>query len=506
MVECSQENKKYFEALDLNLKSAYVLAEEARKKGFDPETFVEIRLARDMAERVESLISSVAPQIMGSGVTKRIRELESIYGALDWRVALVLAEEVAKEKFCSFKTKKEAMEMGIRTGFAYHTVGIVSAPLEGFIELDIKKRKDGRDYFAVKYAGPVRGAGGTGASVSVIIADYVRKKMGYDVYDAQEDEIKRSITELSDYHERITNLQYNPSEEEISFIIQNIPVEIDGDPTEDIEVSNNKDIKRINTNLIRGGVCLVVSMLALKAPKLWKELSKWGKEFGLEEWEFLKNFIEIQKKNKAKKSEVKEEKQKIYPDYTYISDLVAGRPVLTYPLRQGGFRLRYGRTRTTGFSASAIHPATMIVLNKYIAIGTQLKMERPGKATVLSVCSSIEGPVVKLNNGDVLKLETESKAKQYNDMVKEIIYLGDILISYGDFLDRAHPLVPAGYCEEWWIQDLEKAIVDYFGNLDLEKLSEFADLPRNELHKIFRNPFEINFETALILSKKLSIP
>ena len=102
--------------------------------------------------------------------------------------------------------------------------------------------------------------------------------------------------------------------------------------------------------------------------------SKWGKDFNLEHWSFLEEFLKIQKKKKAAGEEKEEEKPKITPDYTYIKDLVAGRPILTHPLRTGGFRLRYGRARTSGYSASAIHPATMFILNKYIAIGTQLKV------------------------------------------------------------------------------------------------------------------------------------
>ena len=73
------------------------------------------------------------------------------------------------------------MEIGIRVGFAYHTLGTVASPLEGFTNLKIRKRQDGKDYIAVFYSGPIRSAGGTGASVSVLITDYIRKKMGFGV-------------------------------------------------------------------------------------------------------------------------------------------------------------------------------------------------------------------------------------------------------------------------------------------------------------------------------------
>ncbi|RUA34796.1 MAG: hypothetical protein DSY77_04070, partial [Bacteroidetes bacterium] len=73
---------------------------------------------------------------------------------------------------------------------------------------------------------------------------------------------------------------------------------------------------------------------------------------------FLKEFLDMQKKIKAKagekknkKDDNKEEKPKILPNYKFIQDIVAGRPVFTFPMRKGGFRLRYGRNRTSGFAS-----------------------------------------------------------------------------------------------------------------------------------------------------------
>jgi len=286
MAEESIEMQKYFERMEKETLAAYSIAREARKKGFDPEERVDIPIARNMAERVEGLISAAAPELAGTEMTKRILELEKQYGGGAWEIALIIAEEVAKEKFCRFADKRIAMEVGIRTGMAYSTGGIVAAPLEGFIELRIKKRKDNKEYFSLIYAGPIRGAGGTAASVSVLIADYVRKKMGYDIYDPTDEEVKRYITEIRDYHERVSNLQYYPSEEEIDFMVRHVPVEINGDPTEKIEVSNYKSLPRIETNRIRGGLCLVIAEgLTQKSAKLWKRLQKWGRNFDLD-WDF----------------------------------------------------------------------------------------------------------------------------------------------------------------------------------------------------------------------------
>ena len=505
----SQEIQDYFKKIEEQTKLAYSIANKARKKGFDPELKVNIPLAKNMAERVEGLISAAAPQLVGTKMRERIQEVEKEYSPLDWRVALKIAEEVALEKFCGFKDKKEAMEVGVRVGFAYQTCGIVAAPLEGFIELKIKQRKDGKEYISAFYAGPIRGAGGTAAAFSVVLVDHIRKKMGYYGYDPDETEIKRYVTEVLDYHERVTNLQYLPSETEIEFLVKNLPVEINGDPTEKIEVSNYKDLRRVETNLIRGGVCLVLAEgVAQKAPKLWLRLQKWGGEFGLG-WRFLKDFLELQKRIKAKedKGESKD-KKKATPNFTYISDLVAGRPVLTHPMREGGFRLRYGKTRMSGFSAAAIHPATQVVLKNYIATGTQLKVERPGKAAIVTPCDIIEGPIVKLSNEDVVQLTTESLAQKNKENIKEILFLGDLLINYGDFSENGHVLVPSGYCEEWYVRELEKATVDLFGALDQDKLSSLLEISTENLELLLKNPFKYkpSAQMAINISKKLNIP
>jgi len=81
-----------------------------------------------------------------------------------------------------------------------------------------------------------------------------------------------------------------PSEEEMSFIMEHLPVEVDADPSERMEVSNYKDLPRVQTNKIRSGYCLLLTdCIPLKSPKLWKQLKVWGKEFDLDHWSFLED-------------------------------------------------------------------------------------------------------------------------------------------------------------------------------------------------------------------------
>ncbi|MBD3304706.1 DNA polymerase II large subunit [Candidatus Woesearchaeota archaeon] len=511
-MQASQEMQKYFDHIQKNIMALHGLAAKARKKGFDPEEEVEVKLAKNMAERVVGLISVIAPQIVDSGVVERIIELEKEHGTLDWRVALKVAEEISQEKFCKFKNQEEAISVGIRAGFTYVTVGVVSAPLEGIATIDFKERMDKRGkYMSLSFAGPIRNAGGTAAAVSMLIADYVRKKFKYDVYDVQEEEIKRTYTEMQDYRDRVAPRQYFPDYKEVEFIMKNLPIEVAGEPSEKFEVSNYKDLPRVPTNNLRSGFCLMMTeCIPLKAPKLWKQLAKWGKDFDMEQWNFIDEFLKMQKEIKAKGS-VKTEKKddsKIKPDFSYIKDLVAGRPIFTHPLRTGGFRLRYGRSRASGYSTCAVHPATMAVTNNYLATGTQLKIERPSKGTAITSCNTIDGPIVKLKNGKVMKLASIKQVKEVQKEIEEILFLGDFLVSYGDFLDRAHPLIPAGYCEEWWVQELEKATIERFGTLDIEKLAELTEVPADIPEKITANPLtaKISAKTAINISKKLGIP
>ncbi len=510
-MEATPETEEYFRGIEEQCQKEFQFASLARRAGCDPEQIVEISLAKNMAERVVGLISVIAPQIKNSGVVERIIELEKEYGALDWRVSLLIALEVAQGKFCGFADKKEAIEVGIRTGFAYSTVGVVSSPLDGLINIEFKQRHDRTgEYLCLNYAGPIRNAGGTNAALSVLIGDFVRKKMGYSEYDADEMEVNRAKTELQDYHERVTNLQYKPSEEETEFLMSNLPVEINGDPSEKIEVSNYKDLPRVKTNLIRSGYCLLLSScIPLKAEKLWKQLNKWGHDFSMEQWDFLEEFCKLKKKMHAKgEGGSKAKEARITPDHTYISDLPAGRPVLGHPLAKGAFRLRYGRSRTSGYSAQSIHPATMRVLNNFIATGSQLKSERPGKGTVVSVCDTIEGPIVKLDDGSVMRLESEADARIYKKRIAEVLFLGDLLINYGDFFNRAHLLCPAGYCEEWWIQEFEKAVVSMFGTIDSYRVSELVDVKEETISMVFSDFLRTHpdaFESVAI-SEKLNIP
>ena len=115
----------------------------------------------------------------------------------------------------------------------------------------------------------------------------------------------------------------------------------------------------------------------------------------------------------------------------FMEEVIAGRPIFSFPSRQGGFRLRYGRARNTGLAAVGVHPATMMVLQQFLAAGTQLRIEGPGKAGVVLPVDYIEPPVVRLRDGSVVRVTLEN-FKQLEAKIDKILFVGDILISFGD--------------------------------------------------------------------------
>jgi DNA polymerase II large subunit len=466
-VVCSESMEEYFSSLQKQVDACYDVAKRARMKGFDPELDVEIPQAQDLAARVEKLLIDWDVE----GVASRIRELSQDHNREE--VSLLIAKEYAK---LPAKSREFAIERALRLGLAVLTEGILVAPLEGIAGASVGRNSDGSEYLSVFYSGPIRSAGGTGQAMSVLIADVVRRELGLARYLPTNGEVQRFKEEIPLY-KSCQHLQYTPTNEEIELMARNAPICIDGEGTEDSEIQGFRDLPRVATNRVRGGACLVIAEgLCLKAPKVQKHV----KRLGIDGWEFIDQIINLKKKG------AEESGSQISPSAKFLKDMLAGRPVLSYPSRVGGLRLRYGRTRATGLAALALNPATMVLLDEFVAIGTQVKIERPGKAGAMTTCDTIEGPIVLLDNGDLVQANNLSKAAEVRGRVKEIVDVGEILIPYGEFVENNHLLMPAGYCIEWHKEEL----IDKCGSVpeDWEDPSYERALQMCEEHKVPLHP------------------
>jgi len=491
-IAVSSDMRLYFSRLQDDIESCYSIAGEARKKGLDPELEVEIPRALDIAVRVEQLVGP-------KGIAPKIREITQKIGNREL-VSLEIARQIVNGKTYKFNKIEDALDQAIRTGLAILTEGVLVAPLEGIVEVKLGKNKDGTDYVSLYFSGPIRSAGGTGQAMSVLIADVVRRELGIGKYVPTSGEIERYKEEIPLY-KRVQHLQYTPSVDEIEKITKGCPICITGEGTEKEEVTGYRDLPRVETNRLRGGACLVIAEgLCLKAPKLLKHVKK----LKLKGWDFLDLFVNKNNGGEDKKTDGIPE---IVPSFKYIGEVIAGRPVFSHPSRKGGFRLRYGRARTGGLASTAVNPVSMDVLDGFIAVGTQLKTERPGKGTIGTPCSQIDGPIVLLKNGDLIQINNARDVGKYN--VKKIIDLGEILIPFGEFIENNALLPNSSYVYEWWIQDLQKSLNCLPNKYDIHSIMKNDEKTQKKINEDFGREVNLKeplFSDAFEISTRYNVP
>lgn len=474
----SKEYKEYISKLENDLNTIYELAKKARAKGLDPESVPETKIAKDLAGLVEGFIGP-------PGVAERIRELSLKMPRED--VAFKIAEEIIYGKFGHME-EQEAAEQAIRTALAILTEGVTAAVYsQGIARVSIKTNPDRSKYLAIYLAGPIRSAGGTETALTPVVADFVRRLLGLDRYKPTQEEIERFVAELRLYEREVSRFQYRVSDEELKRVLQYLPVEVTGTQSNPVEVSSYRNLPRIETNGVRGGALRVVNDgLIGRSAKVLAVVE----DLGIQGWDWLRDIREIQRKKTG----------------GFMEDVPAGRPILSYSSRRGGFRLRYGRARNTGLAAVGVHPVTMFVLQNFLAGGTQLKIEVPGKSCIVLPVDYIEPPIARLKDGSVIRVSLQN-FRRIKNKIDKILFLGDILLSFGDFLYNNKALLPSGYTEEWWREDLSLSIEKNF-NGSIESAAASAKISISRLEALLKNPFDNipSAEEAISLSLGLKIP
>jgi DNA polymerase II large subunit len=477
----SRSYQDYVEGLDNQLKQLYAISDSARSKGLDPALKTECIIAQDIADLVEGLVGP-------KGVALSIRELSTKMPRE--AVAFKVAQEIAQGKFTQPEQEQgqeQLAEQAIRTALAIFTEGLTAAPIQGIAQVKIKMNADRTRYLAIYFAGPIRSAGGTDQALTLVVGDYVRRELNLNEYKPTEEEVSRFVEELRLYERSVGRFQYHIPDEELRKALNLIPVECTGTESDPVEVSSYRNLERIETNRVRGGALRVVNDgIVGRAQKVFVIIDK----LGFQGWDWLKTF----KKKSEKKSG------------GFMDDVIAGRPIFAFPSTRGGFRLRYGRSRNTGLSAVGIHPATMLVVDSFLAAGTQMRLELPGKGGVTMPVDSIEKPIVLLKDNSVVRVSLENYA-DVKGKIQKILFLGDILIDFGDFLYCNKALLPSGYVEEWWAQDLQNAVLAKFGT-DYKKAADTCGISAEKLESLIVDPFlnKPTVKEAIMLSQTLGIP
>ncbi len=441
-IEMPDDYHRYYSELSLITHTTYENAATAKSSLADSSGIIEPKIAFDLADRVAKMhdidiVDSLRDLLKTNG-----KELS----------ALLLSKEIALGRYSPPEaTLEQRLDLAVRVGLAIVTEGVTIAPLQGISEVKIKKNKDGSEYLSVSIAGPMRSAGGTESAVTMLLADHIRKAVGLAKFQANsfDDETGRFIEELRIYEREASSFQFHILDEDIERVISNLPVELDGVDTDPYEVVNHKGMVRIKTDRVRGGALRVLNDgLIGRAKKLLKRIEL----YNLDGWEWLSDLKgAVHMGDDQEDAAVKR-----------MREVITGRSVLSMPNRLGGFRLRYGRSCNTGFASVGIHPVIAEILDHTIAVGAQIKLNIPGKGATVAFVDSIETPTVRLTNGDVVRIKDVQHGISLKGHIEKILHLGDILISFGDFLENNAHLIPSGYVEEFWVAEL----IEKIGSLD----------------------------------------
>jgi DNA polymerase II large subunit len=461
------------------VEQIYELALKARKIGLDASNKIESKIAYDLADRVAKMHDI--------DIASRLRTL--LERTTKEKAALKIAEEIALGEYDAGDLRTR-LDNAVRVSLAVVTEGVTVAPLQGISNVQLKNNFDGSTYLSISFAGPIRSAGGTEAALTMLIADHARKVVGISKYVANsyDDETGRFVEELRTYEREVGNFQFKVLDEDVIKCIKSLPVELDGVDTDRVEIAGHRNMKRISTDRVRGGALRVMNDGIIGRSR---KLLKLVEALDLDGWEWLKDL----------KGAVQTGNDDDAANHR-MSEVITGRPVLSMSKRLGGFRLRYGRCYNTGFATIGIHPAVPVLLDHAIVVGTQLKMDVPGKASTIALVDDIDPPIVRLNDGSVLQVGTAEYASVVRQRVEKILYLGDILISYGDFLENNAELLPASYVEEAWLQELHS----HLSNLSISNLQR-SEINLHLIKLTSKSLKDIpNVKDAFITSMILGIP
>jgi len=397
-----------------DLKNEEKFIAEIKKNGLDASSQIECLFPNNIVERVEYFHKN-------NKISEFYRENIKLE-----RINLLhkICELILRDDFDLNLSKIEKLNLGIVTSLAILVEGVSSSPEEGFLKAEEYKEND-KIFIRLCFGPAIRGAGGTAQGAIVIIADWLRRKLGYDDYFVLDEEISRYTLEIYAYA-KIHPRQRLPTSDEMKFIMTNLPIFIDGSPSEQIEVSSYKFTKRIKTARLRGGVCLIITEgLLLK----YKKLEKYYQIFDLvKEWSWLAQLAPTYETNEKGSTEAK-----------YLQSIIAGRPLFSMTNSPGHLRISVGRSFNTGLGTAGVHPM-VAKLSKFLNVGTQLIIDSPGKALTIASVDTLAPPTVKLKNGDTVLLESPQIYYKVKDSIILILDYGEILISAGDFNQNKVPI------------------------------------------------------------------
>ena len=290
-----------------------------------------------------------------------------------------------------------------------------------------------------------------------------------DRYKPTEEEVARFTEELRLYERSVGRFQYHIPDDELKKALNLIPVECTGTESDPVEVSSYRNLPRVETNRVRGGALRVVNDgIVGRAQKVFVIINK----IGFQGWDWLKEF----KKKSEKKSG------------GFMDDVISRAANLCFSLKtrrvQAPVRQVTEHWVVSGRDSSC---GQCLCLKIFLQRVRKCGWSSLEKAALRFQWIRLSLPLFCLKDSSVVRV-TMQNYPDVKGKIQKILFLGDILISFGDFLYSNKSLPPSGYVEEWWVKDLQSQIKNKF-NSDIELAAEAAKVSAGRIKGFIDNPF-----------------
>jgi DNA polymerase II large subunit len=424
----------------------------------DLRNICEIKFADTLQDKVEFLLKL-------KGISSRLKELKHKLSREE--MVLQICQDFLDRKFGDL-SKIELVQLCVRCAVCIITDGVVSAPIQGIPKIAEQSNTDGSTYVEIYYAGPIRGAGGTASALSLLVCQYMSRKLGYSKYQATPQELERYCGEILKYI-KLHPVIRSPSIPQIKKIVLNCFICITGLATEIQEVDSYKYLPRVKTPKLRGGMSLIiVEGVFMRA----KKILKYTKLFNLD-WDWLSQMLSQQQENSKPKSSIKD----LNPNQPkFLQTVSIGKPVLSRSKSKNGFRIRLSRSRNTGIGSRNLNPYTIKLL-KFVNVGTQFIIQSPGKALGVAPNSSLQPCKVKIKQGSFLSVNSDQVYTKVKDQITQIVDLGEIGISLGDYIESSCKVPKHDFCFEIWKHFLkDKGLQHTYNPKEYHKTIEFSKI------------------------------
>ncbi len=465
------EFTNYVTQIKKSLNNQFSLAQQARNRKYDPRCNVESIITYSVKLRISSIINIAG---LEENLPSNIVFHEN---------SLLLAAEIAKQIVNGYYLKlprEELILIALQSACVILSQGLISVPEEAIPKIAISEKTS---HLTIFFSNTIRYVPGEVIGLVVLIADYLRRILHLNRFNATPEMIGRYIEELELYYElsdRIPDLKKDLAK----LILQNIGIEISGESYERIEVVKYRNLPPLS-NQLRMGMCVALErfMDNINLITRYKILAE------IPEWNWLDRSFHFVKKNKL-----------VFGD----REIRGTQPLLSKSSGPGGFQLRYGRTRNTGFGSVGVNPATMMLL-KIISPGTSIKIDLIERNLITLPVSSLTGPLVTIEDGSLVRIDNIETFKEYENRIIQIWELGELLLCPDDIPDQ-EAFDISSWTEEWWAMEVINASIRKFGSI--QNLARALSVDFNILKSCLDNPsvFKLNPEKVYLISKLTKVP